>query len=180
MDGLDQRKKKIAILGGGAGAFSAAFGLTEKLGWQDEYEITVYQFGWRLGGKGASGRNAAANQRIEEHGLHVWSGFYDNAFRVMRACYEDLERPEGSPLATVDDAFTPQNFVTFTEHVNGDWKNWNIDFPTDPAPVGTGGVLPSVWDYITLLLGWMASSSESRAMRKSIRPASSGRSSRTG
>src|SRR5436305_5963911 len=127
MDGQDGPKKKVAVLGGGAGALSAAFGLTERPGWQDEYEITVYQLGWRLGGKGASGRNAAANQRIEEHGLHVWSGFYDNAFRVMRACYNDLKRPPGSPLATVEDAFTPQNFVTFTENVNGEWKNWNID-----------------------------------------------------
>jgi uncharacterized protein with NAD-binding domain and iron-sulfur cluster len=155
MDGQNKRKKKIAILGGGAGALSAAFGLTEKSGWQDEYEITVYQLGWRLGGKGASGRNAAANQRIEEHGLHVWSGFYENAFRVMRACYEDLNRPPGSPLATLEDAFTAQNLVTFTEKVNGSWKNWDIEFPYISEPVGKAVALPSVWGYITLLLGWM-------------------------
>ena len=23
--------------------------------------------------------------RIEEHGLHLWMGFYENAFRLMRA-----------------------------------------------------------------------------------------------
>jgi uncharacterized protein with NAD-binding domain and iron-sulfur cluster len=46
--------------------------------------ITVYQRGWRLGGKGASGRGV--NGRIEEHGLHVWLGYYDNAFRLMREC----------------------------------------------------------------------------------------------
>ena len=128
------RRKKIAILGGGAGALAAAFGLTERPGWRDDYEITVYQMGWRLGGKGASGRNAGDDQRIEEHGLHVWSGFYENAFRVMRACYEEMDRPPGAPLATVEDAFKPQNFVTFTEFVGGEWKDWNLDFPMNESP----------------------------------------------
>jgi uncharacterized protein with NAD-binding domain and iron-sulfur cluster len=115
-----------------------------------------YQLGWRLGSKGASGRNAAASQRIEEHGLHVWSGFYDNAFRVLRACYDELGRPPGSPLATLDDAFTPQNLVTFTEFLHGAWKNWNVEFPTNPSPVGSDGLLPMVWDCVTMLIGWMA------------------------
>ena len=54
MKGEGVAKKKIAILGGGAAALSAAFGLTEKPGWKDQYEITVYQLGWRLGGKGGA------------------------------------------------------------------------------------------------------------------------------
>ncbi len=66
------KRKKIAILGGGAGAMSAAFGLTERPNWQDEYEITVYQMGWRLGGKGASGRNLKLGSRIEEHAHLGW------------------------------------------------------------------------------------------------------------
>jgi len=53
-----------------------------------------------LGGKGASGRNMDHGARIEEHGLHVWAGFYENAFRMMTRCYEELGRPPGSPLAT--------------------------------------------------------------------------------
>ena len=43
--------------------------------------------GWRLGGKGASGRGIA--DRVEEHGLHLWMGFYENAFRLMRDCYAE-------------------------------------------------------------------------------------------
>src|SRR5215831_4582868 len=97
-----QAKQKIVILGGGAGALAAAFGLTEAPDWQQRYDITVYQLGWRLGGKGASGRNQDRNQRIEEHGLHVWGGFYENAFRVMRACYTEMNRPPTAPLATWD------------------------------------------------------------------------------
>src|SRR5262249_1393711 len=83
-------KERIAILGGGVGAIAAAFALTQAPDWKERYDITVYQNGWRLGGKGASGRDASHHQRIEEHGIHVWFGFYDNAFRMMRRCYEGL------------------------------------------------------------------------------------------
>ena len=59
--------------------------------------------GWRLGGKGASGRNAAHGSRIEEHGLHIWFGFYDNAFLTMRQCYEELAR--APPTAALPDPY---------------------------------------------------------------------------
>ncbi len=66
------------MLGGGCAAMAAAFELSrpEHAG---RFEVTVYQMGWRLGGKGASGRGR--HDRIEEHGLHLWMGFYENAFR---------------------------------------------------------------------------------------------------
>ncbi|NJL43283.1 MAG: NAD(P)-binding protein [Pseudanabaena sp. SU_2_4] len=44
-----QKKQKIAILGGGMAALTAAFELTSRSDWQEKYEITVYQMGWRLG-----------------------------------------------------------------------------------------------------------------------------------
>jgi len=44
-------KKKIAILGGGVSAMTAACYLTEKTNWQQDYDITVYQMGWRLGAR---------------------------------------------------------------------------------------------------------------------------------
>ena len=88
-----RRTKKVAIFGGGCAGVAAAFELTrpERNG---EFEVTLYQMGWRLGGKGASGRDAETG-RIEEHGLHLWMGFYENAFRFMRDCYGELDLPEG-------------------------------------------------------------------------------------
>ena len=69
---------------------SAAWRLSEP-GWRDRFEsITVYQRGWRLGGKGASSRGD--NGRIEEHGLHIWLGSYENAFALLRECYAELDR----------------------------------------------------------------------------------------
>ena len=82
--------RRIAILGGGVAALSTALELTSTPDWQTRYDITVYQMGWRLGGKGASSRNPAVGGRIEEHGLHVWFGCYDNAFRLLRGCYDEL------------------------------------------------------------------------------------------
>ena len=96
----EQAKKKIAILGGGVGAMTAAFEITESPRWEEKYDITVYQLGWRLGGKGASGRNAEYGNRIQEHGLHIWFGFYAYAFKTIQKAYELWDRPSGSPLAT--------------------------------------------------------------------------------
>ena len=57
--------------------------------------ITVYQRGWRLGGKGASSRGP--HGRIEEHGLHVLLGYYDATFRLLREVYGELDRERTDP-----------------------------------------------------------------------------------
>ena len=89
--GLPDRPQRLAILGGGLAGLTAAFELTNDPHWRDRFEsITVYQMGWRLGGKCASSRGRC--DRIEEHGLHVWMGFYENAFRLLRECYAELGR----------------------------------------------------------------------------------------
>ncbi|MCG8316371.1 MAG: NAD(P)-binding protein [Pseudomonadales bacterium] len=122
-------REKIAILGGGVSAMTAAFALTSEPNWQSKYDITLYQMGWRVGGKGASGRNAKDHQRIEEHGLHIWFGFYENAFKVMRDAYGELNRPKSAPLATWDEAFKPHNFVVVEEYIKNEWKTWPFEFP---------------------------------------------------
>src|SRR5262249_51657024 len=66
---------RVAIIGGGCGSMAAAFELTRPEHHR-RYQVTVYQQGFRLGGKGASGRGPG--NRIEEHGLHIWMGFYEN------------------------------------------------------------------------------------------------------
>ena len=81
-----KQRRKIAVLGGGMGSLSCVYALSSQPGWSERYDITVYQLGWRLGGKGASGRNAKANFRNEEHGLHLLFGFYHNTFKLMREC----------------------------------------------------------------------------------------------
>lgn len=139
-------KTRVAILGGGVGAISAAYQLTSFPGWQDRYEITLYQMGWRLGGKCASGRNAEHAQRIEEHGLHIWHGFYDNAIRQMRDCYTHAG-PMGGVFRNFEEAFEPYNNVTLTERVDGQWRNWFLRPPANSATAGSGGVMLTPWEY---------------------------------
>ena len=55
--------QKIAVLGGGIGSLSAVLEITSAPDWKEKYDITVYQMGWRLGGKGASGRFAKSTMR---------------------------------------------------------------------------------------------------------------------
>ena len=105
----EQRPIEVAVIGGGCASITAAFELTrpEHTG---KYHVTVYQLGWRLGGKGASGRGVA--DRIEEHGLHLWMGFYENAFRLLRECYAELDRdPHTCRIADWRDAFFPDPFL---------------------------------------------------------------------
>jgi uncharacterized protein with NAD-binding domain and iron-sulfur cluster len=148
-------KKKIAILGGGVSAMTAACYLTEKDNWQQEYDITVYQMGWRLGGKGASGRNAKYGQRIEEHGLHVWFGAYVNSFKTLEKVYADLGRPSGAPLATFDQAFKPHSFIALEEKIGQRWKTWGIEFPLIPGNPADGNLDPNFWDLIQLIYYWL-------------------------
>jgi uncharacterized protein with NAD-binding domain and iron-sulfur cluster len=152
------KKQRIAILGGGVGALTAAFELTRDSEWKEKYEsITVYQMGWRLGGKGASGRNADKSDRIEEHGLHVFMGFYENAFRMMREAYDECRAKNltpDSPFTTAKDAFSRLSTVVLTDRVGDHWELWpqqwteTDEFPGDGEPLA-GSVKPFV---IRLLL----------------------------
>src|SRR5258708_34088627 len=124
----EQPRTKIAILGGGVGAMTTAFMLTDRPELRDRFDVTVYQMGWRLGGKGARGRNDARNQRIEEHGPHFFLGFYSNAFWLLQKCYRELGRPEGDPLARWDDAVKPLGLITLLEPENGAWGEHDLGF----------------------------------------------------
>ena len=147
--------RKIAILGDGMSAMTAAFYLTDQPGWQNRYAITLYRMGWRLGGKGASGRNAKQGQRIEEHGLHIWFGFYENAFALMQKAYGLLNRPTDAPLTNWQDAFKPQHFVALTEFIDNQWKIWPVDTPIKPGMPGTSSEEITLWQIVVTVYDWI-------------------------
>src|SRR5579864_1894518 len=144
---------RVAIVGGGCAAMAAAFELT-KPALNKRYEVTIYQMGWRLGGKGASGRGVSS--RIEEHGLHLWMGYYENAFRLVRECYSELARdPKSCRITTWSDAFAPANFNAVMDwSPAGRWLPWLIDFPPSPGLPGDPDARRwSVPDYLARAAG---------------------------
>jgi uncharacterized protein with NAD-binding domain and iron-sulfur cluster len=130
----------VAVLGGGMAGLTAAWALSAPE-CRDRYEVTVFERDWKLGGKGASTRGV--HQRIEEHGLHVWLGYYDNAFRLMRELYDELDRPRRdpeSPIATWRDAFLPAGRVGVEDRADGSWSHWVASFDhNDVEPGWVGG-----------------------------------------
>ncbi len=153
MNGSEARKE-IAVLGGGVGGLTAAFELTATPELRARHSVTVYQLGWRLGGKGASGRNAARSNRIEEHGLHIWFGFYDNAFRLMRDAYAELGREPGAPLASFDDAFKPCDRLVLYDRQGDGWYGHSFDCPSNFLRPGDGGELPTFWEIVAEACGF--------------------------
>lgn len=160
---------KIAIVGGGMAGLAAAWRLSAPDG--PATEITVYEQSDQLGGKGASGRGP--HGRIEEHGLHVWLGYYDNAFRLIREVYDDLDRRRTDPdcpILTWRDAFAPAGRVGVEERHGRGWQHWVATFsrtegePGDATgPGGTGSPLEFVRRGVRLLGDFSTSLLEMRA-----------------
>jgi uncharacterized protein with NAD-binding domain and iron-sulfur cluster len=142
--------QRIAILGGGIAALTTAFELTSQPGWQDRFDVTMYQLGWRLGGKCATGRGP--NDRIQEHGIHGFLGSYYNALPMMRECYDALGRPPGAPLATFEEAFKPESFVLMWEFVDNNWKRWPFTAPTNDLLPSDPSSLGKVEDWVSALI----------------------------
>lgn len=173
-----ERPIRVAIIGGGCAGMSAAFELSAPE-LRGRYEVTVYQAGHRLGGKGASGRGP--HGRIEEHGLHLWMGYYENAFRMMRRCYEELDRdPRRCPIASIETAFEPAPEVGLTERLpSGGWFPWLASFPMgpgmpgdpidDPDPFSVTGYLGRAAELLVELVRSASDRTDPREARRSRR-----------
>ena len=135
---------KVAIVGGGCAGLATAWQLAKAGG----YDVTVYEKSWRLGGKGASGRDAEG--RILEHGLHVWLGFYENAFAMMRECYDVVEAKGWGPNAlsagdrlahgSIEEAFVPEPRMSVAippSDRSPIWTIWSGDLPPSAGLPGT-------------------------------------------
>lgn len=145
-------KKKIIVLGGGMAGLTAVFHLTNAPGWSDRYDITVYESSFRLGGKGASGRNPEVFDRIEEHGLHIFLGFYNNAFAMMQQCYQELGRARDAPLATWEEAFKKHSHFVLQEDLGETKVPWAFPLGENSAVPGQGDELLTPWEYVQTLL----------------------------
>ena len=146
-----KQPKKIAILGGGMASLAAAYELTDYEGWEQDYEITLYQLGWRLGGKTHTGRGV--NNRIEEHGIHILQGWYATTFRMMRAVFEERKSKGLAPQSPLQELFkdglTRNNTTLLTQFdkKEGKWTNWPLIFPETNELPGSNKP-PELWELI--------------------------------
>jgi uncharacterized protein with NAD-binding domain and iron-sulfur cluster len=157
---------KVAILGGGMAGLTTAWRLSEP-GWRDRFDsITVYQRGWRLGGKAASSRGV--HGRIEEHGLHIWLGYYENAFGLLRECYTELDRATTDPTAPIkdwDQALIPGDNLGLADLFGGDWLMWLGTFTRNdgrPGEPGATGREMTVFEFIRRALRLVRDFAESQ------------------
>ncbi len=126
--------ERVLILGGGPAGLVAAFELSE-LALGGRFDITVVQQGWRLGGKCASSRNAARAYRNEEHGLHVWFGFYENCFATLNRVYAAHPSP---PYPDAWSAFFPRPYTVLGGGPDGNPERWTVEFPNKAGRPGDG------------------------------------------
>ena len=130
----DVKKRRVAILGGGVAGLATAFELTDG-GRARDVEVTVHERRHVLGGKGGSTRNLARGGRFEEHGLHVWLGFYENAFRLLRRAWDEYAPPADAPLRRWRDAFEP---IRSVDVFAPDGTRRRTGFPEEDALPGDG------------------------------------------
>ncbi|MFN7595277.1 MAG: FAD-dependent oxidoreductase [Cereibacter sp.] len=150
----DIEPQRVAILGGGISGLTTALELSDPAQ-QGRYAVTVYQMGWRLGGKCASSRNPGAGARVEEHGLHVFFGFYDNTFDLLRRVYAERGAGAGTRFPTVFDALAPHDTISLLEKVDGHWQPWTITCPSLAGRPGDGEP-PGPWATVRQVLAWLA------------------------
>jgi uncharacterized protein with NAD-binding domain and iron-sulfur cluster len=147
---------RVAIVGGGPGGIATAFWLTSTQALRDRFHVTLWTRGWRLGGKGATGRNAAQHNRIEEHGLHLWLGFYQDSFRTMREAFAELGPDAKGIFTSVEQAFLPVYQAAFMQRDGpGDppsYLPWIINFPQRP---GCPGNVPPSPQVVRAILEWL-------------------------
>lgn len=136
----DTGRPRVVILGGGMAGLVTAWELSSG-DWRERIDsITVYQRGWRLGGKGASSRGP--HERIEEHGLHILLGCYDATFRVLREVYGELDRSTTDPtcpIRTWQDAVSPAGDVGLADQDGDSWTHFVTRFSGNAALPGEPG-----------------------------------------
>ncbi len=130
-------RTRVLVLGGGCAGTAAALALSATPALRRRYAVRVVERSWRLGGKGATGRDPEQGWRIEEHGLHVWMGFYERTFAAVRGALEELGDDAAPRLRTFEDAFAPRHaFSVWDERAEA---AWTVRLPQRPGLPGDGG-----------------------------------------
>jgi uncharacterized protein with NAD-binding domain and iron-sulfur cluster len=164
-------KQRVAVLGAGPAGLAAAYGLSQTESLRERYEVTVYQVGWRAGGKVTSGRRGI-ERRVEQNGTHYLFGCYENSFMVARRAYEELQAAGITSFGGFDDAFLPLSTLALEQRFQGRWHPWIISIPTNRKVPGTGEQEPlGALDYLSMGVQWLVDAVAGWELARAIRPA---------
>jgi uncharacterized protein with NAD-binding domain and iron-sulfur cluster len=106
-------QRRVIIIGAGISGLTAAHELTRTPRARARWQVEIVEMGHRVGGRLSSAHRPDAWQRNEEHGLHVWFGWYDNTFRLAEQVWQDWRRPPDCPWSDIHDALRP---ICVSEH----------------------------------------------------------------
>ncbi len=106
-------KRRVVVVGAGVAGLTCAHELSRTAEARRTYAVRVFEMGHKVGGRLASAHNPQRWGRNEEHGLHVWFGWYDNTFRLVDEVWRDWKRPADCPWKTVWDGLRP---IWISEH----------------------------------------------------------------
>ncbi|MEM6310074.1 MAG: NAD(P)-binding protein, partial [Pseudomonadota bacterium] len=145
------QKEKVAILGAGLGGLSTAYGLSATPELREQYDITIYQVGWRAGGQCATGRVGEQN-RIDQNGTHYLFGCYDNMLSMSKEVYEELGAEGVRDFGSYDKSLLPRDLLAMKHFFRGKWELWPFPLPSNRAEPGaaTGWLSPP--DYLSMFL----------------------------
>ncbi|MBN8609833.1 MAG: NAD(P)-binding protein [Deltaproteobacteria bacterium] len=117
--------KRIAILGAGPAALTAAWNLSEP---GLAHEITIYTQGWRAGGLCASGR-VGEQQWINQNGTHYIFGCYDATVGLLSAAYQVLAQKGDTRFGTLDAQLVPRDLLVIRQLFHNAWTDWVLAMP---------------------------------------------------
>lgn len=147
-------KKRVLILGGGPAGLASAFALSRTEALRQEFEVTVIEPGWRLGGKCRSGREGPMN-RLEQNGTHYLFGAYDSCFGVAREVYDELARQGEERFGTFESNFIPRSLLAMKQFFRGQWHDWPVQLPTNAAAPGMGVSALGLSDFLEMGLQFL-------------------------
>lgn len=151
-------RKRVAILGAGPAGLAAAMALSES----SDYDVHVYQMGWKAGGKCSTGREAG-HLRALQNGSHYLFGCYENAFGLLARAHQVLARHPGEAarFGSFERDLVPRHLLVAKQagsHGPGApvADDWVQHMPQNMAQPGDGAKFPSVFDYLTTGLQYAA------------------------
>ncbi len=142
-------RRRLVVVGAGVAGLSTAHELTRTPEGRAAWDVTVFEMGHRPGGRLASTHRPEAWGRNEEHGLHVWFGFYENTFRFAEEIWAEWKRPADCPWDTVWDGLRPVYTSEYGIPHDGGYRVLRGHHPRNARRPGDGRIAwtdaPTAW-----------------------------------